>query len=231
MVRCELPLRTHWRGRFGLPRQHRYPPSLRCDGHGARCLLPLSLVRFIDPARPFPPQGPSGWFPRFTGTTGALRLPASFPQHSRWLVVRYHLPPFSSHSVWGRSSSGGEVRASQVPGGPSGRVPCSPTPVGPPRSATSALRCCLPPLLRRRLPRVSFRGSITRPTTLVVYASPAGLPQSCARLASGWRPASTGWGLNPQGPMVGFPQTSTSSLPPHPGFAWRTKGPLFVLEP
>jgi hypothetical protein len=32
-------------------------------------------------------------------------------------------------------------------------VPCSPTPVGPPRSATAALRCCLPQFRHRRLPR------------------------------------------------------------------------------
>jgi hypothetical protein len=47
----------------------------------------------------------------------------------------------------------GGDRSSQVPGGPAIGVPCSLTPAGPLRSATAALRCCLPSTLRRRLPR------------------------------------------------------------------------------
>jgi hypothetical protein len=35
-------------------------------------------------------------------------------------------------------------------------VPCSSTPAGPPRSATAALRCCLPPFKQRRLPRTLY---------------------------------------------------------------------------
>jgi hypothetical protein len=57
-------------------------------------------------------------------------------------------------------------------------MPCShQTPAGPSRQAIRRSRCCLPLLTRRRLPRSRFRGSITRPASLAVYASQRRLPE------------------------------------------------------
>ena len=49
-------------------------------------------------------------------------------------------------------------------GNPIVRMPCSSTPVGLPRQASTAHQCCLPQFKQRRLPQYAcFRGSITRP--------------------------------------------------------------------
>ncbi len=70
---------------------------------------------------------------------------------------------------------------------PTMNVPCSPTPAGPPRSATAALWCCLPPNGRRRLPRqILISGLNHTARSLTVYASQSGLLHRHARLASGW---------------------------------------------
>jgi len=85
-------------------------------------------------------------------------------------------------------------------------VPCSPTPAGPPRSATTALRCCLPPTVRRRrLPRqilISGLNHTARP--LAAYASYGGLLHRHARLASGGWPALPGGADYPPGPNERF---------------------------
>src|SRR5215471_6341320 len=66
-------------------------------------------------------------------------------------------------------------------------MPCSPTPVGPPRSAATALRCCLPPNGKRRPPRqILISGLNHTACPLAVYASQGGLLHRHARLASGW---------------------------------------------
>ena len=62
-------------------------------------------------------------------------------------------------------------------GSPLGYMPCSKTPVGRRRQATGRLSCCLPHLLRRRLPRrVQFRGSITQPATMLSTLRSQGYP-------------------------------------------------------
>ena len=99
----------------------------------------------------------------------ALRLPAAPPALLRFL--RRAVPPLRlalrsrGHKAQHPRARGlftgfpttgffdGDDRTSQVPGGPSMNVPLLSDPVGPPRSATTALRCCLPPIGRRRLPR------------------------------------------------------------------------------
>ena len=92
-------------------------------------------------------------------------------------------------------------------------VPCSPTPVGPPRSATTALRCCLPPNGRRRLPRqILISGLNHTARTLAVYASQGGLPHRHARLASGGWPTLPGGTAYPPGPIERF-QVISSSFP------------------
>jgi len=79
-------------------------------------------------------------------------------------------------------------------------VPCSPTPAGPPRSATAAFWCCLPPNGRRRLPRqILISGLNHTARSLAVYASQGGLLHRHARLASGWLANLSGRGLLPAG--------------------------------
>ncbi|WP_437896067.1 non-canonical purine NTP pyrophosphatase [Sorangium sp. So ce124] len=60
--------------------------------------------------------------------------------------------------------------------------------------------------------------------TLAVYASQPRSPVHHARLTSGWWPTLAGRGSNPLGSTARFPLWfATSSLPPRPGFAWRTE--------
>ncbi len=92
-------------------------------------------------------------------------------------------------------------------------VPCSLTPAGPLYSATAALRCCLPPLRRRRLPRLPNISRLTHTArTFAVYASQGGLPHRYARLASGGWPALPGGTGYPLGPYERF-QVIPSSFP------------------
>jgi len=107
----------------------------------------------------------------------------------------------------------GGNRTSQVPAGPTMSVPCSPTPAGPLRSATAALRCCLPPFGRRRLPRLPNISRLDHTArTSAVYASQGGLPHRHARLASGGWPTLPGGTGYPPGPNERF-QVIPSSFP------------------
>ena len=98
-------------------------------------------------------------------------------------------------------------------------VPCSSTPAGPLRSATAALRCCLPPFGRRRLPRFpTFRGSITRPAHSLSTLRRVGYPTATQdSLPAAGQPYRAGL-VTRWVPTKGF----RSSHPPFPGFAWRT---------
>jgi hypothetical protein len=92
-------------------------------------------------------------------------------------------------------------------------VPCSPTPVEPLHSATSVLRCGLPPLGQRRLPRqilISGLNHTARP--LAVYASQGELLHRHARLASGWLANLSRRAVYPLGPNERF-QIASSSFP------------------
>ncbi len=89
-------------------------------------------------------------------------------------------------------------------------------------------RCCLPTPGKGRRPQSVISELNTRPTislsTLHLFGYPRG-----ARLASGWRPPLAGRDSYPQGPFGRFQRLRchlglTSSLPPSPGFAWRTPG-------
>jgi hypothetical protein len=190
---------------------------------------------------PFPPRGPSGRFPRFFGTTkhsDFLRPSrvASFPSLRGTAAPWASLPQTQDAPPAGRGFSpespnrfiDGGNRTAQVPAGPTVDVPCSSTPAGPLRSATTALRCCLPPNGRRRLPRVtniSRLNHTARP--FAVYASQGGLPHRHARLASGGWPTLPGGTGYPPGPNERF-QVIPSSFP---GFAWRTQIILKVTPP
>src|SRR5208282_4677112 len=151
---------------------------------------------------PFPPRGPSGRFPRFIGNTKHSDFLPPFARRFVSFASRYRrapcasLPPTQGTTPAGRGIAyripqhrfidGGD-RTSQVPGGPAMNVPCSANPVGPPRSATAALRCCLSPNGRRRLPpQILISGLNHTARTLAVYASQGGSLHRHARLASGW---------------------------------------------
>ena len=103
-----------------------------------------------------------------------LRLPAALPAALRCL--RLAVPPGCSSvrsrggtehrvsrgpgrighpDVRGPGFSGGDDRASQVPGGPPRTCPALKTPTGPRRQANTTPRCGLPLFVQRRLPRVS----------------------------------------------------------------------------
>ena len=91
-------------------------------------------------------------------------------------------------------------------------MPCSSTPAGPPRQATAAFRCCLPPSQGRRLPRiVRFRGSITRPARSLSTLRGLGYPRTRARLASEWWPPFPGGDRAPRGFKRGFESFISSS--------------------
>jgi hypothetical protein len=88
---------------------------------------------------------------------------------------------------------------------PAMNVPCSSTPAGPLRSATTALRCCLSLFGRRRTP-ATFRISGLNHTAraLAVYASQSGLPTAAQdSLPDRW-PAFPGGTDYPLGPNEGF---------------------------
>jgi hypothetical protein len=90
-------------------------------------------------------------------------------------------------------------------------MPCSQTPAGPPRSATTALRYCLPPYTRRQLLRKLYFEALSH-----------GLHTRCLRFA-GWiapPPRKTRFrlaglpfpgGLDPLGPNERFQIISSSS--------------------
>jgi len=120
------------------------------------------------------------------------------------------------------------VRPPRFLGHPKASAPCSPTPVGPPRQAFTALRCC------HRLSdyggsgvRITFEaqshGSLASLSTL----RSCGSPRLHARLGPGWWPTFAGQ-APPAGCLGRFPLTLASPpflapLPPSPGFAWRTR--------
>ena len=133
-----------------------------------RCVCHLSPRKFRDLAPPSLHGVPPARFPRCSGTMRRSdSLPPFLPRFSPPVAT---VPPLRSPSSlpWRQallptglgfavpvSPSGcscGNDRVSQVPGEPLVPMPCSPTPMGPPRQAISALRCCLPLLSSRRLP-------------------------------------------------------------------------------
>ena len=184
----------------------------------------------------FPPGGPPGWFPRFAGTIRHSDFLSPFPRCLVSFASRYrHCALGFVPAVARRHGCGPGIvyripkpdSLTEVTGPPRFledpvmNVPCSATPVGLPRSATTALRCCLPPIGKRRLPRqILISGLNHTACTLAVYASQGGLLHRHARLASGWLASLIRAGLSTRRvPMKGF----RSSHPPFPGFAWRTQ--------
>ena len=137
----------------------------------------------------FPPRGPSGRFPRFLGTVEHSDFLPSFPRRFVSFASRYRrcasgfAPADARRSTLGPGviyripQTGSSTETTGPPRfleDPIMYVPCSPTPAGPLRSATAALRCCLPQSERCRLPPLhNFE------------AQSHGLPIRCLRFA-GW---------------------------------------------
>ena len=130
----------------------------------------------------------SGQFPGFTSTAGRSDCLPPFPPHFvafawRYRSVRSCFAPATaerSHRRPGALDQPAAPRAghrAETAGpprfleNPSVLMPCSSTPVGPPRQACSTLRCCLPWLLQRRLPRLPPSGLNHTACSLAVYAS------------------------------------------------------------
>jgi hypothetical protein len=109
----------------------------------------------------FPPRGPLGWFPRFLGTTKHSDFLPPLPRHFVSFAQRYRRRALGFVPAAARRNNCGPgiclpdsptpdslAEATGPPrflGDPTMNVPCSSTPAGPRRSATTALRCCLPP--------------------------------------------------------------------------------------
>jgi len=187
---------------------------------------------------PFPPQGPVGSVPLLPRYYEAFRLPDDPPARLRCLrrrgttATRLSLPWRSGahpprarvvHRLPQPATRRGVVRASQVPGEPScGRALLSDPGETPSTLPVTALGCCLPLLVRRRLSRrfnsfgAQSHGPPTRCLRFAARVSPAPRKTRFRLVAS-----FAGRGLNPQGPFVRFPLSTL--LPPRPGFSWRTR--------
>jgi hypothetical protein len=118
---------------------------------------------------PFPPRGPSGWFPRFIGNTKHSDFLPSLPRHFVSFVSRYRrcalgfvpagarryrlrargCSPESPNRIHQRRRTGPPRFLED----PDMNVPCSSTPAESSRSTATARRYCLPPLQRRRPPQ------------------------------------------------------------------------------
>jgi hypothetical protein len=185
----------------------------------------------------FPPRGPSGWFPRFPGTVRHSDFLPPFPRCFVSFASRYRRCALGFVPADARRYSCGPGVVNRAPQKPDSlaevtgpprfledpvvSVPCSPTPVGPPRSAATALRCCLPPIGKRRLPRqILISGLNHTACSLAVYASRDGLLHRHARLASGWPASLVRAGMTTRGVL---PKGFRLFHPPSPGFAWRTQ--------
>ena len=187
----------------------------------ARCPCRLSarqpMVRSAASLR----RVPWGRFPDFSGSISELRLLAARPAALRFL--RLAVPRVALFAPAGVGIPPGPGRTCMAAvRGPRLRwrrrdlpgswatpacMPRSPTPAEPPAPSQSRRRrWCLPRPSRRRLPRSrQFRGSITRPARLPVYASQPGSPPDHATLGSGWLACLGRSGLSPAGSLRRFP--------------------------
>ena len=120
---------------------------------------------------------PGGGFPGFHGTMRCSESRPPFPPHFVSFAWRYHLSACQFAPADGQAPSLPQAGTRWSPGRPwSGvfrwrrpglpgswgtptHVPCSQTPTGPRRQATTTPRYGLPPFVRRRLPRLGSYGA------------------------------------------------------------------------
>ena len=154
----------------------------------------------MTPALPFLQWVPWGRFPTFTGHIERSDSLSLIPRHFVAFVQRYHPVLLVRSHVHGAQSTRARAwspdslhrlfisvettGSPKFPGDPHVHMPCSPTPVGPPRLAWTvgsvvllALRYCLLLAGRHRLPQQQIlRGSITRPAHSLSTLGSEGLP-------------------------------------------------------
>jgi len=180
-----------------------FPPSVPCSG------------------APFPPQGPPGCVPLLQRYYEALRLPDDLHARLRFLrqrattATRPSLPRESGAHLpraWAffRLPSGLSTWSRQDLPGSWWTLLCACPALRPRRDPrtwpVSALGCCLPLLVRRRLSRrfrsfeAQSRGPHTRCLRFAARVAPAPRKTRFRLVAS-----FAGRGLNPQGPFVKFP--------------------------
>jgi len=163
----------------------------------------------------------SGQFPGFTSTAGHSDCLPPIPPRFVAFAWRYRSLRSRFAPVGGRAQppqargffypavprAGHRAETAGPPrflGNPTVHMPCSSTPVGPPRQAFSTLRCCLPPLLPRRLPPLPLSGLNRTACPLAVYASQPGSPlptQDSLPTAGQALPGGTAY---PLGSLAGF---------------------------
>ena len=181
--------------------------------------------------RPLPSTGSCGSVPRLHRYYEAFRLPAAHPAALRCLrlavplcalVFRSRRRPNAAAAGQGlldipaapraghRAETAGPPRFLE---NPSVLMPCSSTPVGPPRQAISTLRCCLPWLLQRRLPRLPLAGLYHTACSLAVHASsPRSLAATQDSLPTAGQALSGGAG-HPLGSLARFQSSLHLILP------------------
>ena len=232
--------------RWGAPASRRFgrlSASCRACGETAAGAVARPSVRptVHDPVRRFPPPGPRG-----AGSPASAVLSAdsdfSPPVPPRFVFLRLAVPPSAlfAPARSGRANGPGLLfiaatrAASPVETTRPPRFlgdPCPHAPLSDPGGTASARpvsapRWCLPLLSQRRLPQGGrFRGSITRPARLPVYASQPGSPPDHATLGSGWLANLGRSGLSPVGSHSKVSVMSSHALPPSPSFAWRKTSP------
>ena len=157
------------------------------------------------PAPPFPPRGPSGRFPRFLGTTKALRLPTAPPTSLRCLrsAVPWWRPSFA---LAGGGTPSAREPGPLIAGGPSGTIPrrqwglpgswMNPfvfAPLSDPGGISAPSLCGASMLPRTSSsvpapPMAAFRGSITRLARSLSTLRRAGHPTATqdSLPAGGW---------------------------------------------
>lgn len=199
----------------------RYPILFRGHGLRAQGLLRVSQHRVESQTPPFPPPGPCGRFPDFTGTMKRLRRPSSIPPRFVSFAWPY-LPAPKSSSLMRRPGAAIaclglfaglptvalEGESGVLPGSWGSLVCLCPAPrprpslrVMPFAAAVSSPNLSsIEDLVRLRL----FRDSITRPWHSLSTLHQLELPPASARLASGgWPPCRVGLGTH-RDPLKGF---------------------------
>jgi hypothetical protein len=174
-------------------------------------MSPSSFPRAVPcPGTAFPPQGPSGRFPRLLGTTQCSDCSTLFtPCFVSFASALPPLAPLFAPQWRGRVTTGhgscspgslpvlrdGVVELSQVPGGPCVYMPCSQTPAG---ERHQAFRCA------HFAFRVSRARRLTRPRRVLPPSSRFGarlhgLHTRCLRFAARLTPNDTAQDSLPAG--------------------------------
>ncbi len=195
-------------------------PDVR-NSHRSRCPVHLSLRKPHSPARRFPPPGPLGRVPRhrrYHQRTPTSRRPsrrASFPSLGGTTVCPVRSRPERTvpagrdcclsrppmpHRRWRRRDLPGSwATLARMPRSRTPAEPDTPDLLGAPVVPSALVTASASATYTH------FRGSITRPAGLPVYASQPGSPPNHATLGPGWLANLGRTGLSPAGSHRRFP--------------------------